>query len=826
MSEDRVKNSKAASTKTQQIESLPCSAADGPDKKGTPSRHETRGPAKHRRPVIKTRDRGGEDPTPTDNGLRTRSVAINRNAINEEKRTVELSFSSETAQVTTYSWELGGWVPEILLHTDEAVDLGPLRDAGSVLHNHNSNEPVAIPLDLSIDAAEKKGRAVIHFPEDDPDSERAWNKVRKGLLRGVSVGFSIDATEEVKHGKKSASGYEGPAVIATRWTVHEISLTAVPADASVGVGRHKPGKTPTKRKENATMNPIKVACESNGLDAAFADKLIAEGLEWERDKDKILERIKAEVKARAKAAKGRTGKGTKARMDDDDDGEGRGEGDDDDPDGEGRGEDDDEGDDRNRKPKKRSRSRNTAEVVRDTLAAERKREREIRSRCRTAGLTEDFADDLVSQGVSVDAAARSILDEMQRSDVAPASGGGHIGFGADQADKHMRHLTVNLGRRALSGVGEGYVETDETRQVEHAHMTLQDCVRTYLEVIDTPGARFMSPTNMWREYFRHETRARAADKFRAAGNTSADLSNALSNLQSKSLMMGFKAVRQTWRAWARKGNLKDFKPSPAVQLTDFAQFRETLENGEILESRLSDRAENRQLAIYGRSISLTLQMFINDDLDALGRLPAMIGKSAGNLPGRLIYTHLLANPTMSDGNSYFDNSNHANNPSGASTALDSSNKVTAMKTAIQTFRKMTAPQAPQESDEFAAEHIDIEPRVLLVTPEDEYHALSLVNPNMHTADSGAGTWAGKFQVEVEPRLSNANYTGYSTTAWYLAAAAGEADTAEVSFLDGNEAPVIDHFDDPRALAVLTRAWLACGVKMLDWRSMVKVKGAA
>lgn len=59
-----------------------------------------------------------------------------------------------------------------------------------------------------------------------------------GTLKGVSVGYSVDAWEEVAAGKKSSDGrFTGPCYIAKKWTPLEVSIVSVPADPTVGVGR-------------------------------------------------------------------------------------------------------------------------------------------------------------------------------------------------------------------------------------------------------------------------------------------------------------------------------------------------------------------------------------------------------------------------------------------------------------------------------------------------------------------------------------------------------------------------------------------------------------
>ena len=89
------------------------------------------------------------------------------------------------------------------------------------------------------------------------------------------------------------------------------------------------------------------------------------------------------------------------------------------------------------------------------------------------------------------------------------------------------------------------------------------------------------------------------------------------------------------------------------------------------------------------------------------------------------------------------------------------------------------------------------------------------------------TFAGYgLNVVVENRLSNSNYTGYSTTAWYLVADPMMYDTIEVGFVNGKQRPVVERFDEGADYYAMTwRICLDVGVKALDWRGMIKADGA-
>lgn len=151
-----------------------------------------------------------------------------RAADGEEGRRFALSFSSEEP----YERYFG---PEILDHSDGAVDLMRLQEMGCVLFNHDRD--YVIGKVISAEVVDGRGEAVIEFDEDD-DAELIYQKVKSGTLRGVSVSYVVDAWEEVAAGKTSADGrFFGPCSIARKWRALEISIVSVPADATVGVGR-------------------------------------------------------------------------------------------------------------------------------------------------------------------------------------------------------------------------------------------------------------------------------------------------------------------------------------------------------------------------------------------------------------------------------------------------------------------------------------------------------------------------------------------------------------------------------------------------------------
>ena len=166
-----------------------------------------------------------------DKNQTTRELAINAiRAVEGEgnERKFILSFSSEEPYER---W----WGTEILDHSDGAVDLTRLNEIGCLLFNHNRDDVIGKVNKAWIET--NRGNAEVEFDSDD-ESEKIYQKVKSGTLKGVSVGYKIDSWEEVVANKTSADGrFTGPCEIARKWTPYEISIVSVPADPTVGVGR-------------------------------------------------------------------------------------------------------------------------------------------------------------------------------------------------------------------------------------------------------------------------------------------------------------------------------------------------------------------------------------------------------------------------------------------------------------------------------------------------------------------------------------------------------------------------------------------------------------
>jgi len=176
----------------------------------------------------------------------TRSLAIQRAEIDDEARTVSLAFSSETPYER---W----WGVEILDHAAKSVRLDRLKTRGPLLIDHSNSIRSQVGVIESVEiGADKVGRAVVRFGKD-ADADTIFQRVKDGIVSNVSVGYVIHKAVLEETGDDVPDTYR-----VTDWEPLEVSLVAVPADPSVGVGRSagQSGPSPiieTKSHEDRTM---------------------------------------------------------------------------------------------------------------------------------------------------------------------------------------------------------------------------------------------------------------------------------------------------------------------------------------------------------------------------------------------------------------------------------------------------------------------------------------------------------------------------------------------------------------------------------------------
>jgi len=303
------------------------------------------------------------------------------------------------------------------------------------------------------------------------------------------------------------------------------------------------------------------------------------------------------------------------------------------------------------------------------------------------------------------------------------------------------------------------------------------------------------------------------EMIRAAFST-LSLPQALGDSMGKSLTQAYVDYPATWRSWCDVKNVDDFRSHNAIR-PSFTGAMEIISNGgEVKHVGMDEEGFDYQVGTYGGQFHVTRQTVINDDLGFLNSQPMMMANACGRKLSDLVYAGLLDNA----GN--FFHANNANYIEGATTNLGTDG--VGLNQGLVKMRNQT--------DENGAA-IDMVPRTLLVPPILENAAKILLQSEGmgvgSTSNASGNPYKNVVALEIEPRLNNTTYTGYSPTAWFLFASPVWM-PAIVAYLNGQQTPTVEFFGLDQDINTLGMAWRVYhdfGFALADPRAALKSKGA-
>ena len=427
----------------------------------------------------------------------------------------------------------------------------------------------------------------------------------------------------------------------------------------------------------------------------------------------------------------------------------------------------------------------------DALVAERQRAADILKLCRRHGM-DDMADNLVASGASVDEARAKILDKL-----------------AD-ADEFEERTSIPAQARDS---GESEMAYREAAATAIMHRDNPASVEL------TPDARIFRGMSLLRlaEHALERTgvTARGLNKMelvnaalqaRSGAMSTSDFSAILANVANKTLRMAYQSTPRTFAAWARRTTIPDFKSVDRTQIAGAPNLEKVLESGEFEYGAVSDGKETYALVTYGRIVSITRQAIINDDLNALTRLPMAFGAAAADLESDIVYAILTSNPNMADGTALF-HANHGNLGTAAGVTE------AALGEAYRLFGQQTGLEGRK---------ISVLPRYIITPPgARSIEARKQVTATTPSNTSDVNTFAGRLEVIEEARLIPSS----GNDPWFMAADPARIDTIEYAYLDGQEGVYTETRTGFEVDGVEIKARHDFAAKAIDWRGLFKNAGA-
>lgn len=437
----------------------------------------------------------------------------------------------------------------------------------------------------------------------------------------------------------------------------------------------------------------------------------------------------------------------------------------------------------------------------EAVRAERLRATSIRTMATPFKLEEKFVTALVDEGVSEDVARERIMTKLAAQyDANPINPiNPTVTMGADATDKRRMGMEASILFRGNPGDSS---LRDAGR--EYAGLTLVDIARECLEAAGV-RTRGMSRHEIARVAL--QGRFGAEQYFAGVGSmTTSDFPNILANVANKTLRQAYEAAPRTFVPFCRQVSAADFKPINRVQLSDVPTLPKVNEKGEFERTSLTDSKETYSLATFGEIVAITRKVIVNDDLQALTRVPAALGQAAANLESDTVWGVITANANLADGVPLF-HATHKN--------LNGTNALAgpALGVARAAMRIMKAPKGTI---------MNLQPRYLIVPAALEQTADQLIYPINLAATAVTGvvpTWVQSLVKVVEGRLDAVVTLG--VTNWFMAVDPSQIDTIEYCYLEGQQGVYIETRQGFEVDGVEIKARLDFAAGAIDFRGLCK-----
>jgi len=409
---------------------------------------------------------------------------------------------------------------------------------------------------------------------------------------------------------------------------------------------------------------------------------------------------------------------------------------------------------------------------------ERKRISEINTLCRDFDVDEAQTQGFINENTPLDVVRSTILDLERKSKEGMRTS--KVKMGADEESKRSAAMSDAILLRAGIRLAKPADGANDFRS-----MRMRDLAIDALERAGESRARHFTDDELFKRAL-----------------TSGALGSVLSNAANKSLSAGYAEAATTYREFTTIGNLTDFKIATRYKISAIGEPTIIPENGEFTYDKVSDEGVGVQLQTAGKGFTYTRQMFINDDLGVLTKMPAKVNAAFERMKNRLVYDALATSTLYTSGQG---------NLAGTAAAIS----VASVGAGRAAMRKM--------KDASSKAILNVAPRYIVVPAALETVAYQLINSTADPSGTNAGV-VNPFGRNTLIVVADGNLDAKSLTSWYMVAEKGVVDTIEVSYLNGVQAPILESGLDPDVLGWKFRIYHDFNVKALDFRGLYKNAG--
>jgi len=730
---------------------------------------------------------------PQTDQLLTRALQLRAATANHEERSIEAVLSTENP-VEIYDWRTGEVIDEVLL-----ADGAEIPSQLPLLANHarwSIDEILGSVRNIRVEKVDGQPASLVgklHLAKDDDAANRAWNKITQGHLTDLSVGYRIidDKTQIVAPGQTAViAGRKFTAAkrslrVASAWTPKEASLVPIGADKAAKT--RSPFATITTRTPNMDaliryLQTLGLAVDATPEQARdFHGKLTGD----QRDEADRLEAAQqtppaspATTPPASPPADPPVRPATRAANDDD----------------------------------------AARRIAADAVSAERARVQQLRE---LAGhdVPEPVLRNAIDTGLSVTEATAIFLRAI-RENRAPEAGPGIHTHDPD-VTRNIRALGLALVMRSELDV-EAWARRNRVKNFEE----LADQAERY---------RTLSLLDICRHALRIDGRQPPSDReeLMRTAVSGGTLSGIFTTSVNATLMAAWDAEPDTTVGWVEEVDVADFKTQTAVNYEGRAGLDKLPRGQTASHMAPSDSSLTYAIARYAKQFVVDEQDIIDDSLEALTKMPNIMGESARRLRPDLIYALILANPTMVDTGALFN-----------ATALTTAGGHANLTTAALAYGSLQAGIVSMANQYIGSGRnkvaLNIRPRFLIVPQDLAFTAKELITSSAiivagtsAVLRGNANTLSGMLETRADGRIGAAGVTDPSTgtaytgtaTNWFLAANPGR--TLRCAYLRGSSrAPMV------RAFALDKGQWgigwdvkMDVGVKEMDYAGLHMSTGA-
>lgn len=423
------------------------------------------------------------------------------------------------------------------------------------------------------------------------------------------------------------------------------------------------------------------------------------------------------------------------------------------------------------------------EAAENAVKAERQRVADILDVCRKFNVPADKADEYVKDAnCNVEKVRNIILEELAEKQ-KPTT----VTVTEDAGEK--------FAKRAVDGLALHYGIIGEKEAVEGANEYRNGSLRTIAEDCLISGGmserelRHMSSDEVFDAMFSRHTRAMGSEQF----------AGIIDDFANKTMMTAYKEHPAVFLNLVSKGSNKDFKPAYRYRIGLDGEPEEMApESGEFKYQEMKDERVSVGIKTYGKAISFTREIFVNDSLGEVVQAIRMQSAGFRRLQEKRFFAMLQSGVTY--------DSAHGNI---VATALNIS------AAAYAEMRKLMRNQKDFEKKAF----VGVYPR-FLVASEDyalqhEQLLVSVADPA--AAHAGvANVMRDKMKLITTPYLSGKPYFAVADPKEYTG--------IEFTTLNNQDRPSSRIVIPQNSLGVDYQYWMDFGFGVIDYRAFVKNAG--